>query len=842
MQIHQKILIVDDKHENLVALRQVLRDTAAEVIEATNGNDALSATLDHSFALAILDVMMPGMNGFELAEHLRSDESTRSVPIIFLTALRPDEDHLFDGYQVGGVDFIVKPYLPEVLLAKAGVFLELDRKRQELQWHHDQLDRLVHERTSELEQQLAARKAAEAELQSKNLKLDVLLKVSTLRYEEKKSLSDEILQLVVQMTESKYGFYGFVNEDETIMTIHAWSGKAMQDCSISSKPCNFSIQGSGIWVEAIRTRSPLIVNDYSIDHPGKHGLPDGHVQLTNLLVVPLMQDNRIVSVAAVANRHTEYTTEDVAQVTAFLASVQSIVDRNRIKCELSLSNENLRLLTESIAAIPWTFNILQNQWTYVGPQATRILGYAPAEWTTYQWWQERIHPEDREWVSEYCANLSAQGKELSMEYRMLTKDGSIVWVYDIVTVQMGSDGNPETLHGILIDISGRKKAEEERFRLETQLHQSQKLESIGRLAGGVAHDFNNMLMIILGNTELALFNIEDRQKMLAHLKDIKCAAEHSRDITAQLLSFSRKQPIVPKVTDINATIKLLHNSLSRLIGKNITFSFSPGEQLWNVLIDSVQVDQIVVNMAVNARDAMVDGGTFTVETGNVSLTRNQLSQGTDCLVGDYVKITFSDNGPGIPEHILPHIFEPFFTTKDVGKGTGLGLATVYGIVQQNNGHIEVSNNVAGGAVFNVYLPRHDKSVEIQALSSDLPVSGKGTILLVEDESALCKMTTQFLQMLGYTVFAAESPAEAIKIAQSTDAEFDLILTDVIMPDMNGKTLVESVKAVRPAIKVIYTSGYTSDVISQEAVDDASFVQKPYELSALSLKISQLLSA
>lgn len=396
------------------------------------------------------------------------------------------------------------------------------------------------------------------------------------------------------------------------------------------------------------------------------------------------------------------------------------------------------------------------------------------------------------------------------------------------------------------DISESKRSEEEKRILQYQLIQAQKMESVGRLAGGVAHDFNNMLSVILGHTELAMEKLDPALPIFSDLQQIRQAADRSADITRQLLAFARKQVVAPKVIDLNQTVAGMLNMLLRLIGEDIDLAWLPGKGLWPIKIDPSQIDQILANLCVNARDAISGVGKITVETGNCTFDEEYCSIHSGFVSGQYLKIGVSDNGSGMDKETVSHIFEPFFTTKGVNKGTGLGLATVYGIVKQNNGFINVYSELEQGTTIKIYLPRHvgTKNLEQVEFTTKHDACGDETILLVEDEPTILKMTTAMLQLLGYAVLAAGTPIEAIRLAGEYAGEIHLLLTDVIMPGMNGRVLTEKLLANRPKMKCLFMSGYTANVISHHGVldDGVHFIQKPFAKRELAAKIRQALSS
>jgi len=477
----------------------------------------------------------------------------------------------------------------------------------------------------------------------------------------------------------------------------------------------------------------------------------------------------------------------------------------------------------------------EGRFSYVNEQACLSLGYSREELMRLRLWD--IDPgfskelwakrwEDRETVSVHRHESSHR-----------RKDGVFFPVEVSAKHIRFSDGE---LHVAFVrDITERKRAEEEKARLESQLIQAQKMESVGRLAGGVAHDFNNMLGVIVGYAELIKSELAADDPLLKDVLEIEKAANHSRDVTRQLLAFSRKQLIEPRPLDLNNLINNTKKTLSRLIGEDIELCFNPGEDLWKINFDPSQVDQILINLAVNARDAMLNGGKLTIETANVQLDEAYCREHLADTPGDYVMLSVKDSGVGMDKETLSHAFEPFFTTKEVGKGTGLGLSTIYGIIKQNGGSIHVYSEPARGTAFKIYIPRKMQEDEIAATTEDsLVISGSETILLVEDEDMVRDMTTAMLEKIGYSVRVAETPQEALLFCENNDIPIDLLITDVVMPEMNGTELRDRIKAIRPGIKVLFMSGYTSNVIGHHGVLDKGvhFVQKPFGLKGLARKV------
>ncbi len=403
---------------------------------------------------------------------------------------------------------------------------------------------------------------------------------------------------------------------------------------------------------------------------------------------------------------------------------------------------------------------------------------------------------------------------------------------------------PNQFACIFEDITGRKQAEAEREKLQKQLLQAQKMESVGRLAGGVAHDFNNMLTVIMGYTQAAMNDVDPSGRVRENLREVLDAARRSTDLTKQLLTFARKQIIDPKVLYLNRVVKRTATMLERLIGEDVELFLELSEKLWPVKMDPTQIDQILANLCVNARDAIDGVGRITLETDMKTFDQAYCAEHEGFVPGDFVLLSVSDNGCGMDREILNNLFDPFFTTKDMEKGTGLGLATIYGIVKQNNGFINVHSEPGRGSAFRIYLPRcisPDETPEPDP-SAEPPPKGNETILVVEDEEAILRMTRMMLEMLGYTVLPAATPNEALALVERHQGSIHIVLTDVVMPEMNGRDLADQLKNLHPNLESLFMSGYTSDVIAHQGVLDkgVQFVQKPFSIMELAVKVREAL--
>ncbi len=474
-----------------------------------------------------------------------------------------------------------------------------------------------------------------------------------------------------------------------------------------------------------------------------------------------------------------------------------------------------------------------------GKPASHVLGRLPEE--VFPFLAELPFRERLE-----AALAGEAGETMDFPFSV-PETGRSGWVSDTTSPLRDADGEIVGVIAVVRDVTKRKEMEEERAQLQAQLLQSQKMESVGRLAGGVAHDFNNMLSVVLGHSELALDRLTPGDPLYSDLLEIRKAGERSADLTRQLLAFARLQTVDPRIIDLNDTAAGMLKMLQRLIGEDVDLVWIPGPSLWPVRMDAAQIDQVLANLCVNARDAIEGVGRITIETGNVTLDEASCAGRPGFRPGEFVRLSVSDDGCGMDEHTMDHIFEPFFTTKGMGQGTGLGLATVYGIVKQNDGIISVRSEPDGGSTFEIYLPRAARGPGQGGSSPDdeeIPGAHGETILLVEDEPALLQVGRAMMRQLGYTVLTAGSPGAALQVAEQHDGDIHLLLTDVIMPEMDGRELAAHLTGLRPGLKCLFVSGYTADVIGHHGVLDPGvhFMQKPFSLRDMATKIRETLDA
>ena len=457
-----------------------------------------------------------------------------------------------------------------------------------------------------------------------------------------------------------------------------------------------------------------------------------------------------------------------------------------------------------------------------------------------------VHPEDHtDFHSHLSAVQGAGGKRLTCTLHLRRTEEQIVPTrVQSACVHKSQDTDSPKILVTVTDISEVVQAQQEREEMEAQFREAQKMEAVGRLAGGVAHDFNNMLSVIQGRSELMLMNLDRDDPKLEDIQEIQTTAQRSAKLVRQLLAFARKQIIDPKSLNLNELVEGMLSMLRRLIGEDIDLAWRPGADLWQVKMDPAQVDQILANLCVNARDAIYGVGKITIETNNTVLDAAYCFAHNQTPPGDYVLLAVSDNGCGMDAETLSNMYEPFYTTKGIDKGTGLGLSTVYGIVKQNKGAIHTYSAPGMGTCIKIYLPRHEAEDQIQTQDSKqtAPTGSGETILLVEDEPMVIQVATRLLEKLGYRVLTATAPREALHIAHTSAEHIHLLMTDMVMPEMHGKDLAAEIVALRPEIRVLFMSGYTPEVVYRHGVldEDTHFVHKPFSYHLLAQKVREAL--
>jgi PAS domain S-box-containing protein len=648
----------------------------------------------------------------------------------------------------------------------------------------------------------------------------------------------EVLTVVLREMKSPYGIFGFIDEQGNL-AVPSLTRDVWHECRVSGKSIVFlsDTWGHSLWSRAIREKRTFCTD-------GPFHTPEGHVPIHRFLTVPVVFGEETIGVISVANKDDGYTTEDtilLERIASFVSPIlharlqRYIQERRRMAAEMGLkeSEEKYRLLITNAGEAIF---IVQDEFVkFPNPKALEMIGYSAEELAKIPF-HKFIHPSDKdELMKGFTKNPEGERRAEAYRFRIINKSGKEIWG-QLSTAPIVWDGKPGTLC-FLSDVTKEKD-------METRFMHAQRMEAVGRLAGGVAHDFNNKLMVIIGHTELALMNVAPSDPLHTHLREIDTAARRSADLTRQLLTFARKQTIAPRVIDLNDTVSGMLNMLRRLIGEDIDLAWIPEAEVWPVKMDPSQIDQVLANLCLNARDAIAGPGKVIVRTENITFDDAYCTGLAEVVPGDYVLLAVSDDGCGMDEETQVHLFEPFFTTKDIGLGTGLGLATVYGIVKQNQGFINLSSEPGQGTTFKLYFPRH-KAGPAEILPRrevETPPGGRETVMIVEDEEALLEICEKILKELGYTVLIAGSPGEAIHLTEKHSGNIDLLITDVVMPEMNGRALVERLASIKPGFKCLYMSGYTADAISHQGILEKGvhFIQKPFSIKGLSAKVREVL--
>jgi PAS domain S-box-containing protein len=655
-----KILVVDDDPRNLFAVEEMLRAPGIEIVTAESGEAALRHVLKDDFAAILLDVQMPGMDGYEVAGLIRNRQRSSRVPILFLTAFNKDDLHVFRGYSAGAVDYVFKPIEPLILKSKVDVFVDLYRKTEEIRRQGAEERRLLMENLR---------------VRSEKLKTE-----QTLRRRE---------------------------EHQAVV--------------LQSLPI------------ALYTAS----------------LKEDHRQL-------------------------QFTNESVERITGF--KPQAFLDRE-------------------------------------------------------DFWLSRVHPEDRERVLAQLAMLEEDGA-VALEYRWCCADGTDRFFLDQTVVIRDEEGRPREFFGMWFDVTERKQME------QSLLHAS-KLEAVGRLTGGIAHDFNNMLSVVIGNLDLLQKAFKGNEKAERRARMALEGAQRCADLTHRLLAFSRRQPLQTATVDVKGLMPGLLELIQRTLGERINIALEADGPVWPVRADRAQLEAALLNLAVNARDAMPDGGDLTIRLENRSVANSAKIE-----PGEYLVISVADTGTGMPAHIMDRVFEPFFTTKESGKGTGLGLSMVYGFVQQSGGDVQIESAPDEGTTISMFLPRAGEGEVTMAparTDSELtqPFGDGQTVLVVEDDPAVRQVAVSTLRSLGFAVREAENGDEAADMLKR-DREVCLILSDVRMPgELTGIDLARLVKQEWPDVRVLLTTGY---VDGEDSIDDLDLLYKPYRATDLAEKIQALMHA
>lgn len=649
-------------------------------------------------------------------------------------------------------------------------------------------------------------------------------------------IATEAIRETVHLTSSSSGFVCLVEDKRITLCCLDEPLRKDADSLLLREDVLFNLFGE--------RNEPLIINDpRALKEIGLFRGDD--VPVKRLIVCPVIRRDKLVLLLGNINKDEDYSAHD-RETISYLADLTFALVESKIReIEVHYRERRFREIFENtrmgIAIYEAKDNGQDFLFTDINPAGARIGGRPREE--HYGKSVLEVYPGVKDMgLFKVFQEVLRDGKPRHHPLTLYRDERISLWVENYICKLPSGE-----IMAIYEDqTEQKKKEEEERISLEKQLYQSQKMESVGRLAGGIAHDFNNMLMVILGQTDLALMDMDDKNPLKKNLLEIKKAAERSATLTRQLLAFARKQTISPRILDLNETVERLLKMLRLLIGEDVELAWFPGPNLWRIRMDPAQVDQILSNLIVNARDAIRGHGRITIETENVTIDDDYCSIHAGFVPGDYVTLVVSDTGSGMDKDILEHIFEPFFTTKDPDKGTGLGLATVYGIVKQNRGFINVYSEPGRGSTFRIYLPAERGAETVEERERDDKIRQKKgldeTILLVEDEPSILDVTKKMLEWLGYRVVTAVSPSEALSIAKSYEGRIDLLITDVVMPGMAGRELAMELSSIFPDMKCLFMSGYTANAIAHHNILDEGlfFIQKPFSFKQLATKVKEVL--
>ena len=649
---------------------------------------------------------------------------------------------------------------------------------------------------------------------------------------------DELLKLIHKsigkLLYAENCFVGLYDESTSLMHFEYWADQF--DSGPPPHP-----PGKGFSSYVLRTNKPLLLTEELKSRMYSSGeVEQAGRSSASWLGVPLRMSSRAIGVLVVQHYEDKdaYSQRDLEFLSSVGDQIALAIGRKRAEEGLRESEERYRLLFESNPQPMWVYDLETLAFLAVNESAVRHYGYSREDFLAMT--IKDIRPADELPALYDSIARRSEGVNGVGIWRHLKKDGTIIEVEITSHLLVFDDRRAELI--LAHDITERNRLEAALLASEEQLRQSQKLEAIGQLAGGVAHDFNNLLTVIGGYSSILLGKLPQKSPHRSSIEEIKKASDRAGALTRQLLAFSRKQILQPKVLDLNIVVTDLEKMVRRLIGEDIDLLTITSPVLGRVKADPGQIEQVLLNLIVNARDAMQKGGKLTIETRNV-VHSEEYAQRHATLPGPYVMLAVSDTGCGMDAAIQPRVFEPFFTTKDSGQGTGLGLATVYGIVKQSGGNIWVYSEVGRGSTFKVYLPRVDEAKEEEGISKSIP-KGTEMVLLVEDEDQVRAILKHILEGQGYHVIAASSGEEALSISQDLERDIKLMITDVVMPQMSGRELAERVQAVRPNLPVLFMSGYTDDAIVRHGLLDEklNFIQKPFDSTTVARKVREVLDS
>ncbi len=827
----EQVLVVDDTHASLKLLGDILTEAGYRVRLASDGEVALRSALQHAPALILLDIRMPGMNGYDVCKQLKADERTRSVPVIFLSVV-DDEREKTLAFQLGAVDYVSKPVRAAEVLARVSTHLALRRAQHELEVRNAEL---------EAGRQLLERRVRQrsAELEEANRRLRLQMKEQLQLHDQLRESEGRLAQIIDFLPDATFAI-------DLEGKVIAWNRAVEEMTGVKAvAPDGGGMIGQGDRAYALPfygRRRPLLI-DLVLDSTEEASYVRCQRVGGRIIGEGYAESPRLAGVYLLGTAAPLYDNE--GRLIGAIESLRDISDRKESEDAIRVANERfasvLRAATaySIIALRPDGIIEVMNEGAelMLGYRADELVGKAtPVLFHEAGELAKCARELKLEPGVEVVVGRARRGEIDTREWTYVRRDGARLTVSLTVAAMRSQVGAFAGFICIARDVTAEKA-------LEQQLLQSQKMECLGLLSGGVAHDFNNLLTPIMGYVELLKGAVGDNGPVLDDLLEIERAAVSAKELTQQLLAFGRKQLIELKAVELRSVIERAANILRRTIRENVAIEFELAASPAIVMADAGQIELVLVNLSINAQDAMPQGGVLRIATRHVQLEGHRDIKCVELCPGPYVVLSVSDSGVGMDQETVERIFEPFFTTKEVGKGTGLGLSTVYGIVQQHSGTVKVSSEPGKGSTFDIYLPELSDVAPTQySERPDTVEPGTETILVAEDNSMVRTLLGRLLPGLGYRTIMASSAAESIDLAMNRREAIDLLLTDVVMPDLNGRELLERVRQYRPHIKVLFMSGYTTDVIGHHGVLDEGvhFLYKPFTLSALSLKLREAL--
>jgi PAS domain S-box-containing protein len=824
-----RVLLVEDDPDQAEIVRRALRrhEPPFEVTVVGDGAAALDAVALRPYSIVLLDYSLPRMNGLEVLGRIR--ERSIQVPVVMVTG-QGDERIAVDAIKAGALDYVIKT---QGYLTTLPTVLHKALRQHAMAFENSRLWEEAQQQLRRNETLLAVSRAA-----SSTLYLSEILRLTT-------------REMVLAFGASTGGAWLLTPDPKTMRPVAAYRAPKELIERLSTTPFPMS---HDLARRAQELSGPLYSRDSQSDPQFDHPL-FRLVPHKSLLIVPIWTRDAVIGSFTLVWTEAchELTPEDL-QLAEAIARQTAIVIQNADlfaqsearRAEAQASEQRFRDLVQELDAIVWEADAVTWAFSFVSQRAEAILGYPVEHWLSEPgFWVDRLHPDDREQTVAMRRAAVGERRDHQHEYRVVAADGRAVWLLDRVHVITDPEGRAARLRGVMVDITSRRQAEDALRESEQQFRQAQKMEAVGRIAGGIAHDFNNLLLVISGHTELLPNDVGNADSLRRRAGTIAKAAERAAGLTRQLLAFSRKQTLQPKVLDLNAVVSDAAKMLRPLIGEDIELVLGLGAGLGCVKADPGQIDQVIMNVVVNARDAMPGGGRITVDTANVNLDDAFTREHPGAKPGPHVLLAVADTGCGMTREIQAQIFEPFFTTKEHGKGTGLGLSTVYGIVKQHDGYISLESEPSKGTTFRVYLPRVAAAAEPGEARKPvtIPVGGSETILLVEDDAPARALVRALLVQIGYSVIEAPNGPEAMAISEAVSCPIHLLLSDVVMPEVSGPELARTLVPLRPTMKVLYMSGYTDDALGQHGVLDAgtALLPKPFTREMLAAKVREVLS-